>query len=208
MPVSTQGFGMLFDYDSAVLPPNKVIPIPPVKLHISGEISDQKSPQYNSQPIIGRSTPLVGYNSTGERIISFTAIMVEDPRREKVPLRQRMRYLKSYLYPDYTNSAFINPPKRCRFIYGGDIGITGVMTECSVSWRTETRIGNVEDITSQNRVDAKEKLSFEFYRNSLYATVNISIQEAREVDILDYVAIADKGDADVTFTPEVFPQAT
>ena len=194
MPISTQGYGILIDYDGATLPPNKYSTvIPPIKLYISGEISDSKNASYESQPIIGRSTPLVGYNSTNERTISFSAVLAHDPFREKRTLRGRVRALKSYVYPDYTSSEFTNPPRRVRFRYGRDIAITGIITQLDIAWRTETMVSDQTEFFNQSI--AEQQVVFEdFYRRSLYVTVNMAIQETREVDVLDFETVREFGD--------------
>ncbi len=86
-------------------------------------IQDSKDSEWASYTILGRSSPLLGYQKGPPREIRFSVTMFADPtadgpRRSVADIKQDVDFLLSLPYPDYSKG--IAPPHRC-LVNIGDI---------------------------------------------------------------------------------------
>lgn len=176
MAVDNKGFAYLLDYDDMIygLSPDfgEIY-----RFHLESEVSDSKSASYNSVDIHNRSATIFGYSNSPSRSVSANFIIVAKENAKK-EVWDRVMYLRSFVYPDYTTGApFSRPPHRVYFSYGDSVEIIGIMTDCSVTWGHE--------------------IMFEGEGKSghlLKATVSITIQEVREDKPLDFSEVRTKGE--------------
>jgi hypothetical protein len=107
------------------------------------DVRDAAKPRYNQIPIIGRSTPVMTYESTDVRTVSLDLMIVEsinDSDRvlgyNKSDVVAIVNRLRSLAYPDYKTVRDLTlPPSRVNLVVGGFIDVTAVVTDCSVVWK-------------------------------------------------------------------------
>lgn len=95
------------------------------------------APEYASESIIGRSTPIITYMSNGARTINYEATFIDDYYKES--LLTIRDYLAAMEYPRYSGR-MITPPI-VTFRLGGLYIEKGVVTSCSFSWTGPIRNG-------------------------------------------------------------------
>jgi hypothetical protein len=123
------------------------------------EISDTKSAVYNSEGIIGRSTPLYTYSHSADRNINFQIhFFVVDPGDESNNLAD-LRAIQSAVYPRPGDGGLpYKPPPVCKIKCGDLITAKGkwicaVLQSYSVRFPTEVAWDTVEDTFCPYRFD-------------------------------------------------------
>ena len=101
-------------------------------------ISDSKRANFADYPILGRSSPLRGYQMGPPRTVEFTAVFFAAPHQENATpspaeIKTKVDWLMSLPYPDY--SAGIMPPHRCFVQIGENISLIGVCTNASAVYK-------------------------------------------------------------------------
>lgn len=114
------------------------------------EISDSKSVNWNHINIIGRSHPILGYDSSAPRMITlnlqFFATVgggggggaVGDPMTIH-QVKDNLRFLQSLAYPDYSGD--VKPPHKCLIKIGNNTKMVGVCQDVTVSYKGPWDIG-------------------------------------------------------------------
>lgn len=108
------------------------------------DISDTKQASYNEEPIMGRSSPLHTFSSSGSRQLSITFHFFITSKKGKGSASQNideLRAIQSCLYtrPGIGNIVFL-PPVICKFKCGrilGDEELCLILTNYSISLPTE-----------------------------------------------------------------------
>lgn len=101
-------------------------------------ITDSKRANFTDYVILGRSSPLKGYQNGPSRTIEFTAVFFASPHQENPSptpgeIKTKVDWLMSLPYPDY--SAGIMPPHRCFVQIGENVSLIAVCTAASVTYR-------------------------------------------------------------------------
>ena len=111
-------------------------PTDSIYFYVPEELNESIEASYDEQgDIIGRSSPYVAYKSTGARTVDISIIFfaMEDAEEEVL---KKIRWLQSFLYPDYSGQ-IVKPPKMLRVMVGkGFIDIKGILKSCPVSWKS------------------------------------------------------------------------
>lgn len=102
--------------------------------HIPDELEDSNSSSFSEINIQGRSTPVLAYDGSGPRNVTFTLQLHDDYCR--LGIKQTVDLLKSLTYPRY--STYILPP-RCYIRIGETIRMTGVCEDVTVNWKKPYR---------------------------------------------------------------------
>lgn len=90
----------------------------PIILNNLPDISDSKTAVYNSDPIIGRSSPLHAYSHSDTRNISITFHFFITKKGDAEQNLEYLRAIESCVYPiKFGNAPFI-PPAVCKFRCG------------------------------------------------------------------------------------------
>lgn len=95
------------------------------------EISDDYSANFENLPVMGRSSPYVGYSGGGPRTVSFSLTLHADYCNGD--LLGTIRKLKSMAYPEYED--YVDPPE-ILFRLGDFILIRGYCDSVSVNWQS------------------------------------------------------------------------
>ena len=109
--------------------------------YVPEEISDSVEPTYEEFVIIGRSSPIQGYSSTGARSISLELqfFAEEDARTE---VFDKIQWIQSLKYPEYIGQ-MIKPPHTVSLILGRFLALEGILKSADVAWKapydTETK---------------------------------------------------------------------
>jgi len=103
------------------------------------EVSDSKSVNWNPIDIVGRSHPLLAYNSSGPRTFSFTLTFfahasVRDDRSIE-QISSELNWLMSLAYPDYGGGQ-VRPPHKCILKLGKQIVWPVVAQDISISYKS------------------------------------------------------------------------
>ena len=113
-----------------------------VKLQFIPEsITDSKRAQFTDYDILGRSSPLKGYQFGPSRTLEFTAKFFASPEQDNpMPspglIKIQTDWLLSLPYPDYGGG--IKPPHKCLVTIGANIQIIGVCTAASAIYKQGT----------------------------------------------------------------------
>lgn len=102
--------------------------------YIPEQISDDVSAEWNDiGPIIGRSSPIHAYGSTGARALNLelTFFAEVDARTE---VFDKIQWIQSLKYPDYRGK-FMKPPHRISLIIGSFIALDGILKSADVTWK-------------------------------------------------------------------------
>ena len=128
--------------------------------YIPEELTENTSAEYNEQGgIIGRSAPYIFYANTQARTFEFPFYLMAQSNAEE-EVKKRVRWLQSFLFPDYSVPV-IKPPKMLRLFIGRDfVNFRGVLKDCPVTWRAPYDV-----LTGV----------------SMYAEISISIQEVVDI---------------------------
>lgn len=114
-------------------------------------IDDSYTANYNSTPILGRSTPIIGYSEGGPRSISFSVKLHDDVISEAgMDIVDKVNILKALSYPSYENDRVISP--KCYVRIGSMISMTGVCNNVGVSWEppySPTKKGRVSYLQAE-----------------------------------------------------------
>lgn len=105
------------------------------------DVSDSKTAVYNTEAIIGRSTPLYTYSHSGDRTISMQLhFFIVDPEDATNNLKY-LRWIQSAVYPrEGTNGSPFTPPVICQIKCGqllADQELCCVLQSYSVKFPTE-----------------------------------------------------------------------
>ena len=100
------------------------------------EISESNSTSIDEQVPKGRSSPIIGYTSTGPNELSFTISLCDDYLDESIDVV--VRKLKALIFPLY-NTMIYTPKALVRI--GSFINFTGVPTSVDVTWKKPYRNG-------------------------------------------------------------------
>lgn len=101
------------------------------------------SANYDSQSILGRSSPVKSYESTGEKSITIKVTLAagtgvygsSDGSMDPIDKIERdIRFVRSLLYPDYSKS-FVLPPSTVVLILGNNERIRGVVTAVDTDYQ-------------------------------------------------------------------------
>lgn len=97
-------------------------------------LSDSKQANFAQYDILGRSSPLFGYQTGPPRTIEFTLIMfaehIADGNKKTIDqVEQDKNFLLSLPYPDYRGG--IKPPHRCLISIGQSFKMVGVCAAAS-----------------------------------------------------------------------------
>lgn len=99
-------------------------------------ISDSKSVNWNQIQIVGRSHPILGYDSSAPRTFSFTLTFFAHPSHDdptsQSDVVKNIRFLMSLTYPDYSSG--VNPPPKCTLKLGKMIIWQVVAQDISVDY--------------------------------------------------------------------------
>jgi hypothetical protein len=99
-------------------------------------ISDSKSVNWNQIQIVGRSHPILAYDSSASRTFSFTLYFFAHPSHEDPTTQgtvvENIRFLTSLTYPDYGGG--VKPPHKCVLRIGSMIQWAVVAQDISVSY--------------------------------------------------------------------------
>lgn len=104
--------------------------------HVPEEIEDANSASFSETNILGRSAPVLGYDGSGPRNVTFTLQLHDDYCPQGI--KKAVHELKSLTYPKYGN--YIQAP-RCYVRIGDFLRITGVCEDVSVGWKKPYRDG-------------------------------------------------------------------
>jgi hypothetical protein len=135
--LSPESFCYLIDLDSQDQLSFQLMPDP---------ISESKNAIYNEIPVVGRSLPHLGYNSSSSRMIALELNFVALEREGKYTVdwvKDRARWLESKVYPKYING-FTFPPPKLLLIVGNVIGLQCVMTSCTTNWSGPWDVRDIE----------------------------------------------------------------
>lgn len=111
-------------------------------------VTEGKTANYDTIPIMGRSLPYLGYSHSSSRQINlsleFTALVSEAEAKHSVDwVQQQVRWLEAKVYPKY-ESNWVYPPPRLLVVVGEALGMTAVMTSCNTTWlKPWHRRGNI-----------------------------------------------------------------
>ena len=123
--------------------------------YIPGEISEEVTPDWQDIVVIGRSSPLHAYGSTGARSVSLELnFFAESNAKQEV--FQKVQWIQSLKYPEYRGK-FMKPPHKVSLIIGRFIGIDGILKSADVTWKAPFEVETMYP---------------------MFATVNITIEEA------------------------------
>ena len=109
---------------------------------IPNTITDSKSASYTPYNILGRSSPLQGYQMSQPRKIDFQGVkLFASPTANGPPMpppliKQQVDFVLSLPYPDYAGG--IKPPHKCLLIFGGNVQMIGVCESASASYEAGT----------------------------------------------------------------------
>lgn len=106
-------------------------------VHIPEEVEEANSSSFSEVNIQGRSSPILGYEGSGPRTVSFTIQLHDDYCPEGIV--KTVQKLKALTYPYYAPS-LIRPPK-CYVRLGNFLKIIGVCNDVSVNWKKPYRDG-------------------------------------------------------------------
>ena len=93
-----------------------------IQLRVLPEISDSKKATFSSEPIMGRSSPLVVYSHSDARTISMELTFLVT---EKADIKRNLRYLRlieSLVYPGDPTDAPYSPPQIAHIVCGNLFG--------------------------------------------------------------------------------------
>lgn len=121
---------------------NKGYPTDAIPMTILPDISDSKGATYNSEPIIGRSSPLKTYSHSENRQISWTANFMVCQKSDIALNLIYLRTIQSAVYPrNGANSAPYVPPPVCELCCGSLLSKSGpicaVLTNYTVQYPTD-----------------------------------------------------------------------
>lgn len=127
-------------------------------VHIPDEITESTSSQWKIQgDIIGRSAPLFGYASTGERLVSYQLTLFADIDAE-TQIKNTVAWLRSFMYPVYTSANVMFPPHRIRLVLGSFLSITGIMEGIDCTYRAPYEKGTLIPMYAEVPIQIKEVL--------------------------------------------------
>lgn len=120
--------------------------------------SDAKAPNWSSQEIIGRWTPVRGYSSSGPRTISImltfhSGVDKADSEGTKVLVLDKVNWLRSLTYPNYSNVAYSPDPVMLRI--GRMVFMKSIVTGFDCNWRAPW------DLDEEISMIAEVSLTFE-----------------------------------------------
>lgn len=99
-------------------------------------ISDSKSVNWNQVQIVGRSHPILAYDSSAPRTFSFTLYFFAHPSHEDPTTQgeivKNIRTLMSLTYPDYRGG--VKPPHKCTLKIGNMIAWHVVAQDISIDY--------------------------------------------------------------------------
>lgn len=96
------------------------------------DFSESFSSSFESQDIMGRSAPIVGWSSSGPHSVSLTLTLHAEIEGGTDKLKDKINKLVALTYPVYSGDA-ITPPK-CFIRVGKMVGMYGYIESVSVSW--------------------------------------------------------------------------
>lgn len=112
-----------------------------VRLKILPEISDSKSANYSTEPVQGRSTPVINYAYSEPRIIQMDLNFMVTECQDIIDNLTYLRIIQSLVYPGGSNGgAPYTPPPVSKIICGkllGDTGLCVVLRNYSVRYPTD-----------------------------------------------------------------------
>lgn len=125
--------------------------------------SDSNPAMYDTDMIPGRSTPVIGYNSSGPRTISiqielFASLEQSDNGTAEKNVEDKVAFLRSLTFPDYSKY-FISPPSPVLVVNGRSLKVKAVITDVQVEW----------------------KAPFDEDGRHMAATVNLTLQTFRDI---------------------------
>ena len=117
---------------SSQLTGDNYLPLPTTPQNVSEGINANTY----DQDIVGRSSPLISYGSTGARTISFSIEVADDYMPMKAngtryTIKSYVSALKSLVYPRYSSLQVIAP--QCT-LHIGNVTSSGIVTSVNVSW--------------------------------------------------------------------------
>lgn len=97
-------------------------------------ISDSKGSTYGTYDILGRSSPLMGYQSGPARTVEFTAVFFAAPTQGNdsptpADLEETKNWFLGLPYPDYSKG--LMPPHRCTVFVGQSVKLRGICSYAS-----------------------------------------------------------------------------
>lgn len=139
MPRATNAIGALRPID------NCYINIPGagiIRFYSLPDISDSKSAQYNPEPIIGRSNPLITFSYSEARNISISIHLFVDTNDSIERNLSYMRWLESAVYTrdSAAGAPFVPPPVcaiKCGHLIAKDVEVCAVLKQYSVKFPTD-----------------------------------------------------------------------
>lgn len=117
------------------------------------EVSENYGAEIEPTPIMGRSSPIMGYSGGGPKTVSLSLILYDDYCKDGII--QTVNNLKALSYPEYSN--IVEPPN-CYVRIGDFIKLYGVCTSVGVSWSKPIR----KDHVSGEMTYIKADVSLEF----------------------------------------------
>lgn len=104
---------------------------------IPGVLRDADQPQYATYGIIGRSTPLLGYEGGGPRtldlkITMFARPVMDGPGKTVGEIDRDVKFLRALVRPDYASG--LKPPHRCYVYVGSSVRMIGVCKSCVIEY--------------------------------------------------------------------------
>lgn len=138
MTKATQANGALQEITQCrISTPNGVI-----RLKILPEITDSKGANYQSEPIIGRTTPILNYSYSEPRMINSELTFMITQCQDIVDNLTYLRLIESLVYPGdpVPGGAPYTPPPVSKFVCGkllGDSGVCVILKSYSVRYQSD-----------------------------------------------------------------------
>jgi len=144
-------------------------------VNIPPEISEDIAAQYNETTIIGRSAPILGYSTTGARVVSLElTFFAEDDTNSPQRVFRDIRFLQSFALPTYQGKS-MQPPHRIQLVIGNFINIIGIVEAVPVTWGAPYRLGISGSATVQGATrDDNRRLAPSF---PMLAKVTLTVKE-------------------------------
>ena len=104
------------------------------------EISDSKSASWNTTEIIGRSHPILAYQSSDSLTMSLELHFFGNDWSEGIYNQQKIRQLMSLVYPDYSSG--VKPPSRVLVSIGTQIRMVAVVSSVERTFKSPWDLGS------------------------------------------------------------------
>jgi hypothetical protein len=101
-------------------------------LLVPEEISESFSSSFESQDIMGRTAPIVGFSSSGPHTVSLNITIQADMEGGIENMKKKINQLIALTYPVYSGD-LLEPPK-CFVRVGNMVGMYGYIESVDVSW--------------------------------------------------------------------------